>query len=411
MRATVAVVGSGIAGMTAAYYLSRHYDVTLFEAGDYLGGHTHTVDVELDGEKSAIDTGFIVFNDRTYPRFQRLLEELKVAYQPTEMSFSVRNDALALEYNGHSLRTLFAQKRNLLRPAFWRLIRDILRFNKDARQEITAPSAQTLGQYLDARAFGPLFVDNYLLPMGAAIWSMGLAQMRDFPLQFFATFFHNHGLLDVANRPQWFTIAGGSRQYIAPLLAPVKERIYLNTPVTRIERSGGKVQLFSKEQQWQFDQVVLACHSDQALAMLANPSEAEQQVLGQLTYSDNQVVLHTDTSHLPKRSLAWASWNYRMNRHQHKPVVTYDMNILQRLKKRFTYLVTLNDQVADDKVLGRYTYAHPVYTIDAINAQKRWADISGVDGVHYCGAYWFNGFHEDGVHSALRVCKQLGVTP
>ncbi|WP_115718713.1 NAD(P)/FAD-dependent oxidoreductase [Gallaecimonas mangrovi] len=407
----IAVVGSGIAGMCSAYYLSRHYEVTLFEAADYLGGHTHTVDIEHAGEKSAIDTGFIVFNDRTYPNFQRLLAELKVPYQETEMSFSVRNDKANLEYNGHSLATLFAQKRNLLRPAFWRLIRDILRFNKAAKQEINNPSAQTLGTFLEKGGYGPLFIENYLLPMGAAIWSMGLDDMRGFPLQFFAQFFENHGLLDVANRPQWFTIAGGSSQYIAPLVAPFKERIHLNTPIHRIERFEGKVRLISDGQDWVFDEVVLACHSDQALKMLASPTALEQQVLGQLGYSENSVLLHCDIGHLPKRQAAWASWNYRMGRSRDKAVVTYNMNILQRLNKKQHYLVTLNDEVAADTVLGRYQYAHPVYTLAAIGAQEKWQKISGVDGIHYCGAYWFSGFHEDGVKSALRVCDALGVTP
>ncbi|WP_417356701.1 NAD(P)/FAD-dependent oxidoreductase [Gallaecimonas pentaromativorans] len=407
----IAVVGSGIAGMTAAYYLSRQHQVSLFEAGTRLGGHTHTVDVAVDGEKSAIDTGFIVFNDRTYPNFRRLLAELGVAYQPTEMSFSVRNDGANLEYNGHSLRTLFAQKRNLLRPAFWRLIRDILRFNKAAKLEAAKSGSQTLGDFLAEGQFGPLFIDNYLLPMGAAIWSMGLDEMRDFPLGFFARFFENHGLLDVANRPQWFTIEGGSRQYIAPLTAPFKDNIHLATPINRIERLGGQVRLISDGKDWLFDEVVLACHADQALAMLAAPSAAENQVLGALGFNDNDVVLHLDTGHLPKRQAAWASWNYRMGRSRQKAVLTYQMNILQCLDKRHQYLVTLNDEVDEAKVLGRYRYSHPVYTLAAIEAQQQWRDISGIDGVHYCGAYWFNGFHEDGVNSALRVCSALGVSP
>ncbi|WKE63942.1 FAD-dependent oxidoreductase [Gallaecimonas kandeliae] len=407
----IAVVGSGIAGMSAAYYLSRQYEVSLFEAGPRLGGHTHTVDVELEGEKSAIDTGFIVFNDRTYPNFLRLLAELEVDYQPTEMSFSVRNDAEDLEYNGHSLATLFAQKRNLLRPRFWRLLRDILRFNKAAKAEARRPSAETLGAFIDRNGFGPWFVESYLLPMGAAIWSMGLDEMREFPLHFFARFFENHGLLDVANRPQWFTIKGGSRQYIAPLTAPYKERIHLATPIDQVARQGGQVRLASGDREWLFDEVVLACHSDQALKMLAAPSDAERKVLGRLGFNDNQVLLHVDTAQLPKRRLAWASWNYCLGRGRAKPVVTYDMNILQRLKKRFTYLVTLNDDVSEPKVLGRFDYAHPVFNLAALEAQAQWAEISGRDGIHYCGAYWFNGFHEDGVRSALRVCEALGVAP
>ncbi|EKE76716.1 NAD(P)/FAD-dependent oxidoreductase [Gallaecimonas xiamenensis] len=407
----IAVVGSGIAGMSAAYYLSRHHDVSLFEADQRLGGHTHTVDLDHGGEKSAIDTGFIVFNDRTYPHFQHLLGELGVAYQPTEMSFSVRSDQQNLEYNGHSLATLFAQKRNLLRPKFWALIRDILKFNKAAKAELHSPSAQTLGAFLDKNGFGRWFVDCYLLPMGAAIWSMGLDEMRDFPLQFFARFFENHGLLDVANRPQWFTIEGGSRSYIGPLTAPYRQQIHLATPIHGITRLAQGVRLTSGQQSWDFDEVVLACHADQALAMLSEPSDGEKAVLGALGYSDNDVVLHTDQGHLPKRRRAWASWNYRLGRGRGKAVVTYQMNILQRLAKQHQYLVTLNDEVDESQVLGRYRYSHPVYTLAAIDAQQQWQRISGQGGIHYCGAYWFNGFHEDGVRSALRVCDALGATP
>ncbi|HSM73176.1 MAG TPA: FAD-dependent oxidoreductase, partial [Desulfobacterales bacterium] len=236
----IAVIGSGIAGLTSAYYLSRRHAVTVFEADDYIGGHTHTVDVALAGEKSAIDTGFIVFNDRTYPNFIRLLEELRVAYQPTEMSFSVRNDAIDLEYNGSDLKRLFAQRKNLLRPAFWRMLLDIVRFNRAVRKDAARPGARTIGDYLKRRRLGALFADNYLLPMIAAIWSMGVQDARDFPLQFFVRFFENHGLLDLVDRPQWYTIVGGSRAYIAPLSAPFRDSIRLKTPVTRIQRAEGR---------------------------------------------------------------------------------------------------------------------------------------------------------------------------
>jgi len=408
----IAVIGTGIAGLTSAHYLSRRHAVTLFEANDYIGGHTHTVDVSLAGEKSAIDTGFIVFNDRTYPKFIRLLEELRVAYQPTEMSFSVRNDAIDLEYNGSDLNRLFAQRENLLRPAFWRMLLDIVRFNRTVRREAARPGARTIGDYLQRQRFGALFADNYLLPMIAAIWSMGLQDARDFPLQFFVRFFENHGLLNLFDRPQWYTIVGGSRAYIAPLTAPFRQSIRLKTPVTRIQRANGGVKLTSRAGTEFFDEVVVACHGDQALALLAEPSAQERKVLGALACTENRVVLHIDTRRLPRRQSAWASWNYYCSgMHAGRATLTYNMNILQRLDKRQTYLVSLNQEVAEDKVLGRFTYAHPMFNPAAIEAQRQWHTISGIDHVHYCGAYWFNGFHEDGVKSGLRVCSALGIEP
>ena len=408
----IAVIGSGIAGLTSAYYLSRRHAVTVFEADDYIGGHTHTVDVALAGEKSAIDTGFIVFNDRTYPNFIRLLEELRVAYQPTEMSFSVRNDAIDLEYNGSDLKRLFAQRKNLLRLAFWRMLLDIVRFNRAVRKDAARPGARTIGDYLKRQRFGALFADNYLLPMIAAIWSMGVQDARDFPLQFFVRFFENHGLLNLVDRPQWYTIVGGSRAYIAPLSAPFRDSVRLKTPVTRIQRAEGRVKLTSTAGTEYFDEVVVACHGDQALALLAEPSAQERKVLGALTCTQNRVVLHTDTRRLPRRPGAWASWNYHCSgKNAGRATLTYNMNILQRLAKRQTYLVSLNQEVAQDKVLGRFSYAHPVFNPAAIEAQGQWQAISGRNHVHYCGAYWLNGFHEDGVRSALRVCRALGVEP
>jgi predicted NAD/FAD-binding protein len=408
----IAVIGSGIAGLTSAYHLARRYAVTVFEANDYIGGHTHTVDVALEGEKTAIDTGFIVFNDRTYPNFIRLLDELRVAYQPTEMSFSVRNDAIGLEYNGNTLNSLFAQRANLMRPAFWRMLLDIARFNREVRREAARPTARTIGEYLERQHFGALFTDNYLLPMIAAIWSMGLKDARAFPLQFFVRFFENHGLLNLVDRPQWYTIVGGSRAYIGPLSAPFRESVRLNTPVTRIERITGRVKLTSSAGTEVFDEVVVACHGDQALALLSDPSEQERNVLGAMGCTENRVVLHTDARHLPKRKKAWASWNYRRTSDDGgRATLTYNMNILQRLKKRPTFLVSLNQDIAADKILGRFSYAHPVFNPAVIEAQRQWTTISGIDHVHYCGAYWFNGFHEDGVRSGLRVCKSLGVAP
>ena len=405
----IAIIGSGIAGLTCGYYLNKKgMDITLFEAADYIGGHTHTVTTDYNSEQAAIDTGFIVFNDRTYPNFNSLLNEIGVDYQPTEMSFSVRNDRLDLEYNGSSVNGLFAQRRNLLRPSFYKMLGDITRFNKEVRTISDSEAESTIGEYLQRSPYGSLFKDNYLLPMIAAIWSMGTEDCLDFPLHFFRRFFDNHGLLDLTNRPQWYTIKGGSSSYIEPLTAGFRDRIRLNSAVTRVERSEDGVIVRSGDEFSRFDEVVFACHGDQALAVLQQPDKNERRILSRFHFSDNRVVLHTDSSHLPRRKGAWASWNYRItDRGAAQSTLTYNMNILQRLQKRHTYLVTLNQDVDPHHIISEFRYSHPVYTVSMIDAQKQWQRISGVDRLHYCGAYWHNGFHEDGVRSALRVCAML----
>ncbi|WP_035245624.1 NAD(P)/FAD-dependent oxidoreductase [Desulfogranum mediterraneum] len=406
-RQQIAVVGSGIAGLSCAHRLARDHEVTLFEAADYLGGHTHTVAVEQQGEAARIDTGFIVFNDRTYPRFMALLEELGVAFQPTEMSFSVRNDALDLEYNGNNLNSLFSQRLNLVRPLFWRLLAEIIRFNREVRLE--GESSQTLGQFLEQHRYSSLFQENYILPMVSAIWSMGLEDCLQFPLAFFVRFFENHGLLDLVNRPQWFTVVGGSSSYLAPLSKPFERQIRLQTAVEQVERLAQGVGVKAGQEWYRFDQLVLACHADQALALLREPSPEERQVLGGFSCAENLVVLHTDTSLLPKRRAAWASWNYRLREGAgRQTILSYNMNILQRLNLATTYLVSLNQEVEERYLLGRFNYRHPIYTQGALAAQSRWSEISGQEGIHYCGAYWFNGFHEDGVRSGQRVAAMIG---
>ncbi|SEI44107.1 Predicted NAD/FAD-binding protein [Azotobacter beijerinckii] len=410
----IAIVGSGIAGLTTAYLLARRHRITLFEAGDWIGGHTHTVDVRLDGRDYAIDTGFIVFNDWTYPRFIQLLERLGVASQPTEMSFSVHDPASGSEYNGNSLNSLFARRRNLLSPRFLGMLRDILRFNREALRDLAEQRIAadiTLGDYLARGRYGQRFVDHYIVPMGAAIWSMSLADMRRFPLQFFVYFFRNHGLLSVDDRPQWRVIRGGSRRYVTPLTATFRERIRLNCPVQRVERDAEGVTLHSPAGRERFDKLVFACHSDQALALLAAPSPAEREILGALPYAGNDVVLHTDTRLLPRRPLAWACWNYRLGGPAEQPAaVTYNMNLLQGIDSDTTFCVSLNQTAAIDpaKILGRYRYAHPQYSLAGIAAQARWRELHGAQHTYYCGAYWANGFHEDGVVSALRVAGAFG---
>ena len=410
----IAIIGSGIAGLTSAYLLNRSHDITLFEAEDWVGGHTHTVPVSVEGKQYAIDTGFIVFNDWTYPNFIKLIDQLGVASQPTEMSFSVSDPHSGVEYNGNNLNSLFAQRRNLLSPRFWGMLRDILRFNKQVQKDLLGgqiDSEITLGDYLQQQGYGQRFIEHYIVPMGAAIWSMSLADMLGFPLQFFVRFFRNHGLLSVTNRPQWRVIQGGSSAYVQPLTASFAGRIRRNCPVQRVERQADGVTVISSAGSEFFDEVVFACHSDQALRLLAAPSLREREILGALRYADNDVVLHTDTRLLPSRKLAWASWNYRLGGQLEQPAaLTYNMNILQGIEAPQTFCVSLNQTAAIDpaRILARYTYAHPQYSLAATAAQQRWNEISGLQHTHFCGAYWASGFHEDGVVSALRVAESFG---
>ena len=410
----IAIIGSGISGLTCAYLLNRQHDVIVFEASDWIGGHSHTVDVELKGERFAIDTGFIVFNDWTYPNFIRLLDQLGVASQPTEMSFSVQDPHTGTEYNGNNLNSLFAQRRNLMSPGFWGMLRDIVRFNREAlrdldEQRIAADT--TLGAYLRQNRYGRRFIEHYIVPMGSAIWSMSLGDMQRFPLRFFVRFCKNHGLLSVTHRPQWRVISGGSRSYVAALSAGFFEHIRLNCPVHRVERDRAGVIVSSAAGNERFDSVVFACHSDQALHLLAAPSQAEREILGALRYAENDVVLHTDTRLLPNRRLAWASWNYRLGGSTRQPAaVTYNMNILQGLQSDTTFCVSLNqtENIDPGKILEHFRYAHPQYSQAGLDAQVRWQELQGTQNSYYCGAYWANGFHEDGVVSALRVAAAFG---
>ncbi|WP_010484313.1 NAD(P)/FAD-dependent oxidoreductase [Pseudomonas sp. S9] len=409
----IAIIGSGISGLTSAYLLNRKHQITVFEASDWIGGHTHTVEVETAGKRFAIDTGFIVFNNWTYPHFIRLLGQLGVAYKPTQMSFSVSDPVSGTEYNGNSLNSLFAQRSNLISPRFWNMVRDILRFNREVIDDLNnyrIHPSMTLGQYLKAGGYCSRFTEHYIVPMGAAIWSMSLQDMLDFPLQFFVRFFKNHGLLSVNNRPQWCVIEGGSSRYIDPLSASFKQHIRLNCPVQRVERDAEGVNIYSTNGLERFDKVVFACHSDQALALLAQPSAQERQILGALRYADNDVVLHTDTRLLPQRPLAWASWNYRLGGPVEQPAaVTYNMNILQGIQSDTTFCVSLNQsaQIEPSKILGRYSYSHPQYSLDSVGAQSRHEELLGPNHSYFCGAYWANGFHEDGVVSALRVARHF----
>lgn len=419
MSKKIAIIGTGISGLTCGYLLHRNNDITVFEANDYIGGHTATVDVAVNGRDYAIDTGFIVFNDWTYPNFIKLMDQLEVERQPTQMSFSVKNTAQNLEYNGNTLNTLFAQRRNLIRPKFLRIVRDILKFNKLCKQEHATPTfdeGATLGDLLAKHRLSDDFAQNYILPMCAAIWSSSLESVKQFPLRFFLQFFMNHGLLNVTDRPQWYTLIGGSRSYIAPLTAGFREKIYLNSAVESVTKTSEGYQVVSQNTALNglYDEVIFACHSDQALGMLHEPNAQQEAILGAIPYADNEVVLHTDESILPSRKLAWASWNYMLEGGKGEELapatLTYDMNILQRIESDTTFCVTLNatDIINPDKILRKFNYAHPQFSEQTVAAQQQRNQICGVDGLHFCGAYWYNGFHEDGLRSALDVCQRFG---
>ncbi len=417
MKEKIAVIGAGISGLTSAWLLREKYEVHLYEENDYAGGHTQTTDVAIGDRTWPVNTGFIVFNDWTYPNFIRLMELLGVASEDSDMSFSVKCEKTGLEYNGHTLNSLFAQRSNIFRPSFWGMIRDILRFNKETRKALsddTLDRSETLGSYLNRRGYGRAFRDNYIIPMGAAVWSASEEMMMEFPLYFFVRFFNNHGMLSVDDRPQWKVISGGSRTYVERILQDLPEdQVYIKTPVEKVVRSADKVDVYSMRGCESYDQVIFACHSDQALKMLDAPSMDEQEILGAIPYKMNDVVLHTDSRILPERELARAAWNYHIGMETQDCVaVTYYMNRLQNFDDApVDFCVTLNKTEDIDKttILRRFRYAHPVFTREGMAAQQRHGDISGINRTHFCGAYWFNGFHEDGVVSALRVTEALGV--
>jgi predicted NAD/FAD-binding protein len=420
-RKRVAIVGTGISSLTCAHVLSRRHEVTLFDGADYIGGHTNTHDIDWKGQKLALDTGFIVFNDWTYPNFLKLLSQLGVKAQPSDMSFSVRCERTGLEYNGTSFNSIFAQRSNLLRWSFWRMLREIVRFNREAPAILERPDDQTkLSDFLREGRYSREFVDNYLVPMGAAIWSASPEQMQGFPARYFVQFFANHGFLSVDDRPTWRVVEGGSRTYAEKLVRPFADRVHLSSPVeavTRLDGGGVEVKVRGRDPE-RFDAVVLGCHSDQALGVLSDASDAERAVLGAIPYQENEATLHTDARLLPKRRLAWASWNYHLPKVGTPRVsVSYWMNMLQSLESSqgladgTQFLVTLNrsEDVDPSKILKRITYHHPTYTPEGVAAQARHAEISGVRDTYFCGAYWRYGFHEDGVVSGLAVCRQFGM--
>jgi predicted NAD/FAD-binding protein len=408
----LAIVGAGVSGLVCAHLLSERHDVTVFEANDYAGGHTNTVRVDTEAETHRVDTGFIVLNDSTYPAFQRLLNRLGVATQPSEMSFSV-SDGADFEYNGGSPNGLFAQRSNIARPSFHRMVRDLLRFNREAPALIGLNgSGPSLAQFLDDGGYSAEFVERLIVPQASAVWSADPKSMWEFPASMLAEFFANHGMFGLRGRPNWLTVSGGSDRYVEAITRPLGERIRLSTPVRRIERHPDRVEVtpLGGEPE-RFDELILATHSDQALRLLADPTRAEAEVLGSIPYQPNEAVLHTDTSLLPRRRRAWASWNFHLGGEAtDRTTVTYHMNRLQSLRSEDQLCVTLNRTEAIDPsaVIRVISYEHPVYTPAGLVAQRRWPEVSGVGRTHYCGAYWGYGFHEDGVSSALRVCAAFG---
>jgi predicted NAD/FAD-binding protein len=411
----IAVVGAGISGLLAAYLLCRDHSVTVFEANEYAGGHTHTVDVEQEGTRFPVDTGFIVFNEKTYPNFVKLLSRLGIPSDPSTMSFSVTCRNTGLEYRPSTPATLFADRKNLLRPAFWRMLAEILRFKRESGELLRDDDRNmTLGEYLDAKKYSHFFIGKFLIPMGAAIWSADPEGFRDFPAGRFARFFHNHGFLQVIDQPQWRVIRGGSNRYVEAMTRPFRERIRLKTPVTSLRRDPEFVEVMpAGSPPERYDHVIIATHSDQALSLLADPSETEREILSAIPYQGNLAILHKDVSVLPVRRKVWAAWNYLIPKDRvGRAVVTYDMNILQGHRSSAEFLVTLNyeDGIRPSEVIRRMVYHHPVYTCEGISAQKRHDEINGINRTWYCGAYWGNGFHEDGVRTGIDVALALGAS-
>ena len=417
IKPRVAIVGSGIAGLTAAYRLQNDVDVTVFEQNDWIGGHTHTVDVTLDGQTYAVDTGFIVFNEWTYPRFLNLLGELNLAHQNTDMSFSVMSETTGIEYAGTNLSTLFAQRRRLLSPSYYRFLRDIMRFNRTAIDDLAnerISASVTLHDYLEKLSLCDLFHSHYLLPMAAAIWSSDLKDVNQMPALFFIRFFKNHGLLSVTDRPQWYTLPGGSRSYIAPLTASFRERIRLETPVKSVCNTSQGVEVVTAVGVEKYDAIVLASHSDQSLALLDESERAIRTLLRGIPYADNEVVLHTDRSQMPANRRAWASWNYQIQRNSNGlgAVVTYDMNRLQNLDGPHQFFVTLNNtkHIKPESILGRWTYAHPQFGPDSMQVQSGIDLVNSTSRITIAGAWCRNGFHEDGVVSGERAAEAIKTT-
>ena len=404
----IAIVGSGISGNSLAYTLSKEHDITLFEKNNRLGGHSHTHEIISQGKKINVDTGFIVFNKKTYPLFTKLLDELNVHYEKSDMSFSVFSKDRNFEYNGTTLNTLFSQRKNIFNYKFIKMIYEIIKFNKVALTLLSAKTEISLETFLRQNNFSDYFCKNYILPMGSAIWSSNINSMLKFPAVFFVKFFNNHGMLNINDRPQWLTVTNGSKEYVEKLTASIKKNIRLSCPVKAVKRNKYSVEIKSSNGTEIFDYIFFACHSDEALKLIIDPSAQEKKVLSSIPYSKNEVTLHTDESIMPNNKLTWAAWNYNIDSTNDMPIaLTYNMNILQNLKTQQTILVTLNDNgnINPKKVLKKINYDHPLFSLRSVEAQKSYGIISGVNRTGYAGAYWGNGFHEDGISSAYNAIK------
>ena len=411
-KLNIAVIGSGISGLTTAHLLSRKHNITLFEKNDYIGGHTHTHSIEEEGTIYNVDSGFIVYNENTYPNFIKLLDSLNVKRQHSSMGFSVKSYNKDFEYSGNSLSAVFSKKSNLFNPYFLNMLRSIIRFNKNSVKDLETMNESTLLiDYLKSKNYSDYFINYYIIPMAASIWSTSPNFILEMPAIFFIRFFDNHGLLKITNRPQWWVIKNGSKQYVKKILDDFNGTIHLNTTINELKRESNKVYIKINNDTKIFDAVVLATHSDQSLSIIKDLSDNEKNVLGKIKYQKNTALIHTDTSILPKRKKAWSSWNYLLDKNDNKVILTYNMNILQSLKSKKTYCVTLNntDMINKNKIIKKITYHHPLFTKESVYAQSQKNLICGVNNTYFCGAYWGNGFHEDGVNSALDVCKKFGI--
>ena len=411
----IAIIGTGISGMTSAYLLSEDHEVVVFEANNYVGGHTNTVDVSLNGQQYAVDTGFIVFNEKTYPNFVKLMKRLGVGWQNSVMSFSVQCEKTGLEFSPSNLNSLFIQRRNLLRPSFYRMLWDVMHFKRDTEALLESDDYKmTLAAFLTGKGYSQAFIQHFIIPMGEAVWSADPAKFNEFPARYFAQFFKNHGFLNIKDQPQWLTVKGRSRQYIKPITQPYADQIRLNCPVASVRRYPDYVEIQPQnEAAEKFDQVVIATHSDQALSLLEDPTDPENNILGDIPYQENQAVLHCDESLLPSKKAAWASWNYHIPKEDlGRVAVTYDMNILQSIGAPRELCVSLNLAKAIDpaKIYREMMYHHPAYNPESLTARHSHGEINGVNRTYYAGAYWGYGFHEDGVASALEVTRHFGKT-
>lgn len=408
----IAIIGSGVAGLTAAHLLHQQHDIAVYESNNYIGGHVNTIDLYIEEKPISIDTGFIVFNDWTYPNFEQLINSLNIRIQNSEMSFSAKCESTGFEWSGSGLQSLIFNSDNWKQLKPYQIFYDIIRFKKLALAFLeNTEKQQTLGEFLNTNRFSAAFTKYYILPMGAAIWSSTLVQINNYPARSFLKFFKNHGLLNLKVRPQWKTIVGGSKQYVSELIKPFKNKIYTNTAVKNVKRVAGRVEIFSEGRAPEyFDHVIFACHSDQALALLDRYSPKEKKVLGSIQYQKNVAVLHSDESIMPERRSAWSSWNYFIpSKDTGNANVTYYMNRLQNLSCQEDYFVTLNPntEINPSKIIETIDYMHPVFNQPTIDAQQQQSSINGENNTWYCGAYWRNGFHEDGVWSAIRTVEQL----